>query len=558
MSAIITITRKYVIQTLDKKKFMIGFGNVVLYKKGNPGADGREIEVQLGETYIQWRYIGDENWINLIAIADLKGTDGITPVKGVDYFDGTNGDDGREIELQKGDTYIQWRYAGDEDWINLILIADLKGTDGDDGITPVKGVDYFDGTNGDDGREIELQKGDTYIQWRYAGDEDWSNLILIADLKGEPGEDGNNSGQIELQKGETYIQWRYVGDENWIDLIAIADLQGDKGDDGTTPEKGVDYFDGADGDNGREIELQKGETYIQWRYIGDENWTNLILIADLKGSDGDDGITPEKGVDYFDGVDGDDGREIELQKGETYIQWRYAGEESWTNLIAIADLKGNKGDDGVTPVKGVDYFDGADGDDGREIELQKGETYIQWRYAGEESWINLIAIADLKGMQGDAGPNNITTATTTNLTGILTGNGSIVGYIAAPSGAVVGISDTQTLTNKTLTDPKIHAAINPQTGITYTFVLTDDGKYVTFGNAAAITVTVPQNSSVGFPVGTQIACAQILAGKVTFAPDTNVTINARSGYLSLAGQWAGCTLVKTDTNIWLLVGDMIS
>ena len=40
---------------------------------------------------------------------------------------------------------------------------------------------------------------------------------------------------------------------------------------------------------------------------------------------------------------------------------------------------------------------------------------------------------------------------------------------------------------------------------------------VTFSNAAAQTVTVPPNSSVAFPIGTQIDCAQIGAGKVTFA-----------------------------------------
>ena len=35
------------------------------------------------------------------------------------------------------------------------------------------------------------------------------------------------------------------------------------------------------------------------------------------------------------------GREILFQVNETHIQWQYAGEETWTNLIAIADLKGD-------------------------------------------------------------------------------------------------------------------------------------------------------------------------------------------------------------------------
>lgn len=43
---------------------------------------------------------------------------------------------------------------------------------------------------------------------------------------------GGSAKQIEIQKGTTHIQWRYVGDEAWIDLIAIADITGAKGDKG--------------------------------------------------------------------------------------------------------------------------------------------------------------------------------------------------------------------------------------------------------------------------------------------------------------------------------------
>src|SRR5664279_1651592 len=97
--------------------------------------------------------------------------------------------DAKSVEIQKSDTYIQWRYVGDAEWINLVSIADLrgvapvKGVDYNDGVTPVKGVDYFDGTNG---KNIELQVSGGYIQWRVVGGT-YANLIATADLKGTDG-----------------------------------------------------------------------------------------------------------------------------------------------------------------------------------------------------------------------------------------------------------------------------------------------------------------------------------------------------------------------------------
>lgn len=40
---------------------------------------------------------------------------------------GTSGKDGREIEIQNNGTAIQWRYVGDSDWTDLVQLSDLKG-----------------------------------------------------------------------------------------------------------------------------------------------------------------------------------------------------------------------------------------------------------------------------------------------------------------------------------------------------------------------------------------------------------------------------------------------
>ena len=80
---------------------------------------------------------------------------------------------------------------------------------------------------------------------------DWNGLIYLnnsetgidlTSLKGEAGSDGR---EIELQTTETMIQWRYVEDEAWTDLIALSSLKGDIGEQGPqgyTPQKGVDYW----------------------------------------------------------------------------------------------------------------------------------------------------------------------------------------------------------------------------------------------------------------------------------------------------------------------------
>lgn len=99
-------------------------------------------------------------------------------------------------------------------------------------------------------------------------------------------------------------------------------------------------------------------------------------------------------------------------------------------------------------------------------------------------------------------------------------------------------------------------AINEQTGTTYTFVLADNGKYCRFTNSGAVTVTVPPNSSVALPVGTQIDVIQGGAGKVTFAQGSGVTINSLSGNKSLVGRYAGGTLIKRATDEWDLVGSL--
>lgn len=89
----------------------------------------------------------------------------------------------------------------------------------------------------------------------------------------------------------------------------------------------------------------------------------------------------------------------------------------------------------------------------------------------------------------------------------------------------------------------------------YTAVLGDKDKLVEISNASANTFTIPPNSSVAYPVGTQIRILQTGAGQTTITPGSGVTINGTPG-LKLRTQWASATVIKRATDTWVAVGDL--
>lgn len=100
------------------------------------------------------------------------------------------------------------------------------------------------------------------------------------------------------------------------------------------------------------------------------------------------------------------------------------------------------------------------------------------------------------------------------------------------------------------------AVFNDQTGTTYQLAATDAATVVTLSNASAITLTVPPNATVPFPVGTQIVLAQTGAGQVTITPGSGVTLNSFDSNLKIAGEFGLVTCLKTDTDTWLIFGNL--
>ncbi len=96
---------------------------------------------------------------------------------------------------------------------------------------------------------------------------------------------------------------------------------------------------------------------------------------------------------------------------------------------------------------------------------------------------------------------------------------------------------------------------NAQSGTTYTLVLGDAGKIVEVNNSSAITLTIPTNADVAYPVGTQITILQTGAGQITVSGPSGGTLNATPG-TKLRAQWSSATLLKRATDTWVLIGDL--
>jgi hypothetical protein len=121
-------------------------------------------------------------------------------------------------------------------------------------------------TGCDKDSDINVRVEGDYIQWQVEGEDSWTNLLSIDEVKDLLG---------ESYKGDTGAQ-------------GVQGEQGQKGD------KGDQGLQGNPGINGREVEFRVNDTHIQWRYVDnsqgdDENWKDLVLLSSLKGDEGEKG-----------------------------------------------------------------------------------------------------------------------------------------------------------------------------------------------------------------------------------------------------------------------------
>ena len=85
--------------------------------------------------------------------------------------------------------------------------------------------------------------------------------------------------------------------------------------------------------------------------------------------------------------------------------------------------------------------------------------------------------------------------------------------------------------------------------------LSERDSLIEVDSTSPVTITIPTNSAVGFPVGTTLDILGVNTGLITIQGDTGVTVNYTPGN-KLRTQWSSCTLFKRATNSWVIYGDL--
>lgn len=86
--------------------------------------------------------------------------------------------------------------------------------------------------------------------------------------------------------------------------------------------------------------------------------------------------------------------------------------------------------------------------------------------------------------------------------------------------------------------------------------ITDLGNIVKANKGTAMSITVPPNADVAFPIGSVIEIENTGAGVVTIVAGSGVTINKTAASLAMSAQYGMVTLRKMAINTWNASGDL--
>jgi hypothetical protein len=137
----------------------------------------------------------------------------------------------------------------------------------------------------------------------------------------------------------------------------------------------------------------------------------------------------------------------------------------------------------------------------------------------------------------------------------LTGTATVVnltasGTVTLPAAGIVFSDGTQAAEGVPSRTPIIQ-----KTGSYTLSVLTERDNLLEMSSGSAMTLTIPTDATLNFPIGTSLDILQTSTGQVTFAGAAGVTVNATPG-LKLRTTFSSATLFKRAANTWVVYGDL--
>lgn len=104
----------------------------------------------------------------------------------------------------------------------------------------------------------------------------------------------------------------------------------------------------------------------------------------------------------------------------------------------------------------------------------------------------------------------------------------------------------------------LNTNIRPEYIVSTVLSINDMNCIVPVNNSSSITITVPLDSSVNFPIGSNVVIYQKGSGQVTITGSSGVTLLSNYNKTKLSGQYSSASLYKISPNTWLLGGDLAS
>ena len=99
-------------------------------------------------------------------------------------------------------------------------------------------------------------------------------------------------------------------------------------------------------------------------------------------------------------------------------------------------------------------------------------------------------------------------------------------------------------------------AVEIFTGTAKNLVVADNLKFHVMDNAAAMTVTIPEDITEDFPIGAEMEFIREGIGTLTFVVAGAVALQSRDGLVTLNARYSAGTIKKIAINEWRLMGDL--